>query len=209
VVHGVADEGVPTRTIAEIIGRKLGLPVAAISPEAAGAHFGWLGRFFAMDQPASSALTRERMAGIRRTEPRRGPRGRPLHRLMAIAVAVWARVQGIDRRLAHPVAAQHPNRPSAASTAVVEQILNETRLNPSGACLEIGHPISYATWLNPACGSDQRGSTPECAHSYKFVFRDVRAERSIGPIDVGVRAFMHGDRQLGRRDDERLHAPGR
>ena len=61
VVHGVADEGVPTRTIAEIIGRKLGLPVASISPEAAGAHFGWLGRFFAMDQQASSALTRQRM----------------------------------------------------------------------------------------------------------------------------------------------------
>ncbi|HTB57838.1 MAG TPA: SDR family oxidoreductase [Polyangia bacterium] len=60
-VHGVADEGVPTRTIAEIIGRKLALPVASIPPEAAGAHFGWLGRFFAMDQPASSALTRERM----------------------------------------------------------------------------------------------------------------------------------------------------
>src|SRR5579863_87083 len=61
VVHGVADEGVPTRTIAEIIGRKLGLPVASIPPESADAHFGWLGRFFAMDQPASSALTRARM----------------------------------------------------------------------------------------------------------------------------------------------------
>jgi nucleoside-diphosphate-sugar epimerase len=61
VVHGVADEGVQTRTIAEIIGRKLGLPVASIAPEAAGAHFGWLGRFFAMDQAASSALTRQRM----------------------------------------------------------------------------------------------------------------------------------------------------
>jgi nucleoside-diphosphate-sugar epimerase len=61
VVHGVADEGVQTRTIAEIIGRKLGLPVASIAPDAAGAHFGWLGRFFAIDQPASSALTRERM----------------------------------------------------------------------------------------------------------------------------------------------------
>ena len=61
VVHGVADEGVPARTIPEIIGRKLGLPVASISPEAAGAHFGWLGRFFAMDQPASSALTRARL----------------------------------------------------------------------------------------------------------------------------------------------------
>jgi hypothetical protein len=61
VLHGVADEGVPARTIADIIGRKLGVPVAAISPEAAGTHFGWLGRFFAMDQPATSALTRERM----------------------------------------------------------------------------------------------------------------------------------------------------
>jgi nucleoside-diphosphate-sugar epimerase len=60
-VHGVAEEGVPARTIAEIVGRKLALPVASISPEAAGAHFGWIGRFFAMDQPASSALTRERM----------------------------------------------------------------------------------------------------------------------------------------------------
>ena len=35
--------------------------MAAISPEAAGTHFSWLGRFFAMDQPTSSTLTRERM----------------------------------------------------------------------------------------------------------------------------------------------------
>lgn len=61
VVHGVAEEGIPTRTIAEIIGRKLRLPVASVSPEAAGGHFGWLGRFFALDQPASSALTREQL----------------------------------------------------------------------------------------------------------------------------------------------------
>ncbi|HXJ21053.1 MAG TPA: SDR family oxidoreductase [Polyangia bacterium] len=62
VLHGVADQGVPTRTIAEIIGRKLALPVVAIAPDAANAHFGWIGRFFAMDQPASSALTRERLS---------------------------------------------------------------------------------------------------------------------------------------------------
>jgi nucleoside-diphosphate-sugar epimerase len=61
-LHGVAEEEVPARTIAEIIGKTLGLPVAAIAPDAAGAHFGWLGRFFALDQPASSALTRARMA---------------------------------------------------------------------------------------------------------------------------------------------------
>jgi nucleoside-diphosphate-sugar epimerase len=61
MLHAIGDEGVPTRKIAEIIGRHLRVPVASISPEAAGAHFGWIGRFFAIDQPASSALTRERM----------------------------------------------------------------------------------------------------------------------------------------------------
>jgi nucleoside-diphosphate-sugar epimerase len=61
ILHAVGEEGVPSRKIAEIIGRKLGVPAASISPEAAAAHFGWLSRFFAIDQPASSAITRERM----------------------------------------------------------------------------------------------------------------------------------------------------
>jgi len=59
VLHGVADEGVPARAIAEVIGRHLNLPVVSIPPEEASDHFGWLGRFFAADSPASSALTRE------------------------------------------------------------------------------------------------------------------------------------------------------
>jgi nucleoside-diphosphate-sugar epimerase len=61
VLHGVADEGVPTREIAELIGRHLAVPVASISRQDAGEHFGWLAAFFASDVPASSALTRERM----------------------------------------------------------------------------------------------------------------------------------------------------
>jgi nucleoside-diphosphate-sugar epimerase len=61
VLHAVGEEGLPTRQIAEVIGRKLGVATASIAPEAAEAHFGFLGRFFAMDQPASSALTQERM----------------------------------------------------------------------------------------------------------------------------------------------------
>jgi nucleoside-diphosphate-sugar epimerase len=61
VLHGVADESVTNRLIAEIIGRKLGLPVTSVAPEAIDAHFGWMGRFFSMDQPASSALTRKLM----------------------------------------------------------------------------------------------------------------------------------------------------
>ena len=59
--HGVADEGVPTRDIAEIIGRRLNIPVVSKSREESAAHFGWIGHFFAMDGPASSAQTRAQL----------------------------------------------------------------------------------------------------------------------------------------------------
>jgi nucleoside-diphosphate-sugar epimerase len=67
-LHGVADEGVPIRDIAEVIGRHLDLPVVAISPEDAGEHFAWLAGFLAADSPASSGLTRE-LVGWRPTHP--------------------------------------------------------------------------------------------------------------------------------------------
>ncbi|MET8989640.1 SDR family oxidoreductase [Nonomuraea wenchangensis] len=59
VLHAAAEEGVPFRAIAEVLGRHLGLPVASIPAEEAGAHFGWLADFAATDGPASSELTRE------------------------------------------------------------------------------------------------------------------------------------------------------
>jgi nucleoside-diphosphate-sugar epimerase len=58
-LHAVAEEGVATREIAEAIGRALGVPARSIAAEAAPAHFGWIGGFFGMDAPASSALTQE------------------------------------------------------------------------------------------------------------------------------------------------------
>ncbi len=58
-LHAVADDGVPVREIAEVIGRHLDLPVRSISPEDAGEHFTWLAGFIGLDSPASSALTRE------------------------------------------------------------------------------------------------------------------------------------------------------
>jgi nucleoside-diphosphate-sugar epimerase len=58
-LHAIADEGVPIRAIAEVIGRHLNLPLAAITPEDAAEHFAWLSGFLAIDSPASSALTRE------------------------------------------------------------------------------------------------------------------------------------------------------
>jgi nucleoside-diphosphate-sugar epimerase len=59
--HAVAEEGVPMRDIAEVIGRRLKLPVVAKSPVEAAEHFGWLAAFASLDSPASSALTRERL----------------------------------------------------------------------------------------------------------------------------------------------------
>jgi nucleoside-diphosphate-sugar epimerase len=68
MLHAVAEEAVPTKAIAEMIGKKLGLPAVSIAPEAAAAHFGWMARFFGIDQPASSAITREQM-GWNPTQP--------------------------------------------------------------------------------------------------------------------------------------------
>ncbi|GAA3800009.1 SDR family oxidoreductase [Cellulomonas soli] len=61
VVHGVGEEGVPTRVIAEAIGRGLDVPVGPVAAEDAAAHFGWIGAFFGVDAPTSSALTQERL----------------------------------------------------------------------------------------------------------------------------------------------------
>jgi nucleoside-diphosphate-sugar epimerase len=56
--HAVAEEGVSFRDIAEVLGRRLKLPVRSIGPDEAKAHFGWLAPFAGLDAPASSALTR-------------------------------------------------------------------------------------------------------------------------------------------------------
>ncbi len=61
VLHAVADEGVPIRAVAEVIGRHLRVPVVSIAHEDAGEHFGFLAAFLGIDSPASSALTRELM----------------------------------------------------------------------------------------------------------------------------------------------------
>lgn len=59
--HAVAEEGVPFREIAAVIARRLDIPLVSKSPEEALAHFGFLGRFAAVDVPTSSARTRARL----------------------------------------------------------------------------------------------------------------------------------------------------
>jgi nucleoside-diphosphate-sugar epimerase len=59
--HGVQDEGIPTREIAMVIGRRLRLPVVSVAADDVNAHFGWLGAFFGFDCPASSVRTRDQL----------------------------------------------------------------------------------------------------------------------------------------------------
>jgi nucleoside-diphosphate-sugar epimerase len=59
--HGVADEGIPVREIAEIIGRRLKVPALSKTPQEAAELLGFIGHVLAMDGSASSALTRERL----------------------------------------------------------------------------------------------------------------------------------------------------
>ena len=66
--HAVADQGVPFREIAQVIGRRLNMPVVSKSQEEAVDHFGWFAHFAGLDCPASSQLTQERL-GWRPTQP--------------------------------------------------------------------------------------------------------------------------------------------
>jgi nucleoside-diphosphate-sugar epimerase len=59
--HAVAEEGVPVRDIAKVIGRGLKVPVVSMAQEEAAGHFGWLARFAGLDIPASSTQTREKL----------------------------------------------------------------------------------------------------------------------------------------------------
>jgi hypothetical protein len=57
----VAEEGVPLREIAEVIGAGMGLPVESIIPEQAPDYFGWLAQLATLDLPASGAATRQQL----------------------------------------------------------------------------------------------------------------------------------------------------
>ena len=59
VLHAAGEEGIAFNQIAQAIGHRLQLPTTSISPDQANEHFGFLGAFVTLDQPASSTRTRE------------------------------------------------------------------------------------------------------------------------------------------------------
>jgi nucleoside-diphosphate-sugar epimerase len=66
--HAVAEEGVPYREIAEVIGRRLKVPVVGQNPEQAAAHFTWFAHFAALNLRAASERTQTKL-GWRPTQP--------------------------------------------------------------------------------------------------------------------------------------------
>jgi len=68
VLHALAEPGIATRDIAEVIGRKLDLPVTSISPDDTMEHFGWVGAFWGMTVTGDSGPTRK-LLGWEPTHP--------------------------------------------------------------------------------------------------------------------------------------------
>jgi nucleoside-diphosphate-sugar epimerase len=68
VLHGVGDEGVPTKEIAAAIGRGTGLEVRSVPTEEAEAYFQFLTFALVADNPTSNAKTRE-LVGWQPTHP--------------------------------------------------------------------------------------------------------------------------------------------
>jgi len=66
--HGVAEEGVPLRAIADAIGRGLQVPVEGIAADKAVNHFGWFAHFATLDAPASSQRTRQLLGWLPRQQ---------------------------------------------------------------------------------------------------------------------------------------------
>ena len=57
--HAVAEEGIPAREIAEVVGAGLGVPVVSLPPDDAQKHFGWFAMFAGLDLRASGTWTRQ------------------------------------------------------------------------------------------------------------------------------------------------------
>jgi nucleoside-diphosphate-sugar epimerase len=63
-LHGVGEEGIAMRAIAEAIGHGLGVPVRSLGDDEAASHFGWLAPFVALDNPISAALSSKSLAWV-------------------------------------------------------------------------------------------------------------------------------------------------
>jgi hypothetical protein len=185
VLHAVGEEGITARKIAELIGTKLGLLVSAIARAAAAGHFGWVGRFFAIDQPASSAQTRQR-TGLDADAPgaARGPRGGPRLPLRDRpgygGGAVQTAVPSTSAQEPQPFAAQSKNcRPPPTQNTALS--LTHSSTQPA---LGAGATHAFALQTSPS----RAQSVAEMIRSWRqsFTFRVPSQPGGVPPSRVPV-----------------------
>lgn len=58
-MHGTAEEGIPFRDIAEVIGEQLDVPTVSVTLEEASKQLGFIGWVASLDNPTSSLTTRQ------------------------------------------------------------------------------------------------------------------------------------------------------
>jgi nucleoside-diphosphate-sugar epimerase len=68
-LHGIDDEGIPFKTVAETIAGKLGIETKSVTQEEAGEYLSFLAAFAGFDNPVSNLTTRE-LLGWEPTHPR-------------------------------------------------------------------------------------------------------------------------------------------
>lgn len=59
--HGVAEESITLKSLAEVIGARLALPVVSKSGKQASEHFAWFEHFASLDGPASATMTKTQL----------------------------------------------------------------------------------------------------------------------------------------------------
>lgn len=62
IYNVVGDHAIPTKTIAELIGKQLDLPAQSVSGEEIVKHFDWMGRFITFEGAAIGTKTQEQLA---------------------------------------------------------------------------------------------------------------------------------------------------
>jgi len=61
IYNVVSDQAIETKTIAELIGKQLHLPLQSVSGEAIIAHFDWMSRFITFEGAANGTQTQEQL----------------------------------------------------------------------------------------------------------------------------------------------------
>jgi len=59
--NAIGERGIPVKKIAELIARKLNLPLVSISKEAVTKHFEWMSTFIGFDSPATALQTQQQL----------------------------------------------------------------------------------------------------------------------------------------------------